>query len=30
LKSSASTTALTLSAQSSFAGDTLSYICIGK
>ena len=30
LKSSASTTALTLSAQSSFNGDTLSYICIGK
>ncbi|MGI9073466.1 MAG: hypothetical protein ACR2JB_19645 [Bryobacteraceae bacterium] len=30
LKSSASTTALTLSAQSSFAGDSLSYICIGK
>jgi hypothetical protein len=30
LKSSASTTALTLTAQSSFAGDSLSYICIGK
>ncbi|MGI8959162.1 MAG: hypothetical protein ACR2IV_05250 [Bryobacteraceae bacterium] len=30
LKPSASTTALTLSAQSSFGGDSLSYICIGK
>ncbi|MFL6352715.1 MAG: hypothetical protein ACJ74Z_12825 [Bryobacteraceae bacterium] len=30
LKPSASTTALTLTAQSSFNGDTLSYICIGK
>jgi hypothetical protein len=30
LKASASTTALTLSAQSSFGGNTLSYICIGK
>jgi hypothetical protein len=30
LKPSASTTALTLAAQSSFAGDTLSYICIGR
>jgi hypothetical protein len=30
LKPSASTTALTLTAQNSFGGDTLSYICIGK
>lgn len=30
IKPSATTTALTLSAQSSFGGDTLSYICIGK
>jgi trimeric autotransporter adhesin len=30
LKASTSTTALTLSAQSSFASDALSYICIGK
>jgi hypothetical protein len=30
LKASATTTALVLSAQSSFGGDVLSYICIGK